>query len=154
MEEKEPDRNLFVSTYMTDWRKIAENSPILLFDGVCNLCNDSVQFVIRNDPKQQLYFAALQSDIGQDMLGQAGIDPAALSSLVLYDKGRYYTHSSAALRTASYLRLPWNILTIFRVVPPFVRNAIYNWIARNRYRWFGKKDQCMMPTPELKARFL
>ncbi len=128
--------------------------PTILFDGVCNLCNGSVQFVIRHDPGGKFRFAALQSEFGQEQLTKHGIDPSQLLSIVFLINGRMFDRSRAALEIARRLNGLWPLLYIFVIVPPFIRNAVYNWIARNRYRWFGKQDACMIPTPELKSRFL
>jgi predicted DCC family thiol-disulfide oxidoreductase YuxK len=132
------------------------DGPILLFDGVCNLCNAVVQFVVARDRKHAFRFAALQSEAGHRLLREHGVevpggDP---DSVVLIEGGRAYVESTAALRAARHLAFPWFLLWPWLVVPRFVRDPIYRWIARNRYRWFGKKDQCMIPTPELRARFL
>ncbi len=132
-----------------------ENShPVLLFDGVCNLCNGAVQFIIRRDPRGKVHFAALQSEAGQQLLEQFPQAPRDVSTIILVEKGKLYTRSDAALRVARHLSGAWPALYGFIIVPRPIRNAVYNWVARNRYRWFGKKDQCMIPTPNLKARFL
>lgn len=128
--------------------------PIVLFDGVCNLCNSSVQFLIRNDKKKCLYFASLQSDFGQEVLRKFNLPQSDFNSFVLLEGEKIYLRSSAALRIAYFLGGWWKIFQIFWIVPRFVRNAIYNLIAKNRYKWFGKKTECMMPSPELKERFL
>jgi predicted DCC family thiol-disulfide oxidoreductase YuxK len=127
---------------------------ILFFDGVCNLCNGAVQWVIRHDPQQYVQFAALQSETAKVKLGSAGIDLESLESLVLLEDGVVYTHSDAALRLARALGSPWSWATIFMFVPKIIRDGLYRFIAKNRYTWFGKQDSCMMPTPELKKRFL
>ena len=129
-------------------------NPVLLFDGVCNLCNSSVQTVIKADKKGFFMFASLQSDAARDLLRQSNLSESHLDSVVLYYNERFYTHSDAVLEAARLLGGGWSLLYIFRIVPRFIRDAVYNWIARNRYRWFGKKDQCMIPTPDLKSRFL
>lgn len=130
------------------------HSPIILFDGVCNLCNRSVQLVIRHDAQGVFRFASLQSEVGQRLLQQSGLDTTHFSSLVLVDRDKVFTQSDAALKIALYLGGFWRLLSIFRLVPRFIRNAVYAWIARNRYQWFGKTESCWLPTPELKARFL
>ena len=116
---------------------------VILFDGVCNLCNSSVQFVIRRDRRARFKFAPLQSQ------GEAAGD-----SIVLVDNGRRYTRSTAALRIARHLDFPWNLAYALIVVPRPLRDAAYDFIARRRYRWFGRRDVCMTPTPELRSRFL
>lgn len=129
--------------------------PTLLFDGVCNLCNTSIQFVIRRDPPPAIFrFAALQSEAGRRLQREHGLDEHALNTVVLVENGVAYVRSTAALRTARRLGFPWSLAYAFIVVPRPVRDAIYNWISRNRYRWFGQRDACMIPTPELRSRFL
>jgi len=131
------------------------DKPILFFDGVCNLCNKWVQFVIRNDKKKQIVFASLQSKYGQEaqqeLKQQTGSVP---DSLVLYHNNKFYTKSSAALKTATLMGGAWPILAIGFILPGFIRNGIYDIVARNRYKWYGKRDECMVPSPGLKARFL
>lgn len=133
---------------------LAAGRPIVLFDGVCNLCNGAVQFIVRRDPKAAFRFAALQSEAGAEVLCSLGEPADDLATMVLVENGRAYKRSSAALRIARRLRFPWPILVVFLAVPPFLRDAVYAWIARNRYRWFGKQDACLVPTAELRERFL
>lgn len=133
---------------------MAAAPPIVLFDGVCNLCNGSVQFLLKRDREARFRFAALQSDTGRSLLAEHGLDPNALSSVVLIEDGKIWQESSAALRIARYLPGAWKLLRVFAAVPRPLRDAVYRWIARNRYRWFGKTETCWLPTPELKARFL
>jgi predicted DCC family thiol-disulfide oxidoreductase YuxK len=134
------------------------SNPIILFDGLCNLCNQSVQFVIKHDPQSKFRFAALQSDFGQNVLRENHLDPGKLLSVVLltHDRGRtrVYDRSRAALEIARRLNGLWPLLYVFVIVPPFIRNLVYDWVSRNRYRWFGRRDECMIPTPELRARFI
>ena len=125
---------------------------IVLFDGVCNLCNSSVNFIIDHDRKGKFKFAALQSDAGKRALEP--FSEKIADSVLVVANGRLYQKSSAALYIASKLGFPYNLFGIFYIIPRFVRNPIYDWIARNRYRWFGKRESCRMPTPELKERFL
>ena len=127
---------------------------IILFDGICNLCNQSVQFIIKRDPKNYFKFAALQSEQAQLILDQHGIPGDVIDTIVLIENNKIYTQSTAALRIARKLNRLYFLLYIFILIPPFIRNPIYRFIARNRYKWFGKKDSCMMPEPELKNRFL
>lgn len=129
------------------------SKPIIFFDGVCNLCNSSVQFVIKRDKEGTFRFASLQSGAGQEALQQFHLSQNDFNSFLLYEQGKLYTRSTAALRVLSQLK-GWKWAGAFKYVPPFIRNAVYNLIARNRYKWFGKKDECMIPTPELKSRFL
>ncbi|HZY79517.1 MAG TPA: thiol-disulfide oxidoreductase DCC family protein [Cyclobacteriaceae bacterium] len=130
------------------------NHPVILFDGVCNLCNSSVQFVINHDPKGKFRFSALQSEFGQQQLEKHQFNKEELLSVVLLIDGKAYDKSRAALEIAKNLSGLWPLMYAFIVVPPFIRNFVYNWISRNRYRWFGRRDECMIPTPELKARFI
>ncbi len=134
---------------------IPENKQLILFDGVCNLCNRSVQFVIRHDKKDKFLFTALQSNVGKKIIQEFNIEPSKTDSILLYspDKG-LSLRSTAALNIAKQLRFPINTLIIFIIIPNFIRNWIYDLIARNRYKWFGKMDDCMIPTPEIKAKFL
>lgn len=131
-----------------------KNPDILLFDGVCNLCNGAVNFIIDRDPKGHFKFAALQSDFGQEKLDELGFDQEDFDSLVLLSDGKVYKKSSAALRIAKKLNGLYPLLYVFIIIPPFIRHALYDLIARNRYKWFGKRETCRMPTPELKARFV
>lgn len=127
---------------------------VVLFDGVCNLCNQAVQFVIHRDAKSKFEFAALQSASGQQLLKDYHLHNTQLYSVLLVRDGRIYERSRAALEIARELTGLWPLLYVLVVVPPFIRNAVYDWIARNRYRWFGQQAECMIPTPELKSRFL
>lgn len=127
---------------------------VLLFDGVCNLCNGFVQFTIKRDPSGYYQFASLQSAAGQELLIAHHVPTDVISTVVLIENGRIYTHSDVALRMVRRFGGLWPLLTAFSIIPKPVRDAIYNWIAHNRYRWFGQRDSCMVPTPELKSRFL
>lgn len=127
---------------------------VLLFDGICNLCNASVQWVILRDKKGVFKFAAIQSEAGQTLLKQFGLHNQPIESVILIKDERIYTKSDAALMASSLLGWPWSALRIFQIVPLDFRNAVYDWIAKNRYRWFGKQEQCMLPKPEWKNRFL
>lgn len=129
------------------------DSPVILFDGVCNLCTASVQFVIRHDKKDIFKFASLQSAYGEKILGQ-NPEIAGLDSFLLKENNRVYSRSTAALKVAKKLGGAWPLLYAFIIIPPFIRNAVYDWISANRYRWFGKKGECWVATPELKERFL
>ena len=131
-----------------------KQQPIILFDGVCNLCNSAVQFTIKHDKKKQFMFAALQSDTGQQLLKQYQLQQENFSSFVLIKDGQVFLKSTAALMVAKQLNGLIKLLYGFIIVPAFIRNGVYNFIAKNRYRWFGKKESCMMPTQELTARFL
>lgn len=128
--------------------------PIILFDGVCNLCNASVNFIIDRDPQAIFRLAALQSDAGQRLLRQHDLLTTHHDSIVLLENDRIYTESAAALCIARRLTWPWSWFYAFIIVPRWLRDPLYRWIARNRYRWFGQRTSCRMPTPELKTRFL
>ena len=135
--------------------EVETTKKIILFDGVCKLCNSSVQFVIRHDKKDIFRYAALQSEIGQSLLAERNINTAEVDSIILIDPGvAYYTKSDAALEICNEIGGGWSALTVFKWIPTSIRNIVYDFIANNRYRWYGKKDQCMIPTPELKAKFL
>jgi predicted DCC family thiol-disulfide oxidoreductase YuxK len=127
---------------------------IILFDGVCNLCNGVVQFIIRRDPNRYFYYAALQSEAGVQLLKQYHQLTMEINTVILIQNGKIYTKSTAALLLARKLSGLWPILAIFIVIPRFLRDPIYDWVARNRYKWFGQKTECMIPTPETKKRFL
>lgn len=128
--------------------------PLILFDGVCNLCNGAVQFVVRRDPRARFRFAALQSAAAKAALAAAGAGSPMPDSIVLVHRGRLRVKSAAALAIARGLRFPWPLCTAFWLIPAPVRDFVYDWIARHRYRWFGKAAQCWVPTPALRARFL
>jgi predicted DCC family thiol-disulfide oxidoreductase YuxK len=128
--------------------------PVILFDGVCNLCNSSVQFVIKHDKQSKFLFASLQSSEGQQLLNKYALPENNFNSFVLIEDEKIFTRSTGALKVFGKLDGWYKILYVFMIVPKFIRDAVYNWIARNRYKWFGKKDECMIPAPELKARFL
>lgn len=131
-----------------------EDHPLVLFDGTCNLCNGAVQFVLRRDPRAHFRFASLQSAAAKSALAAAGVTAALPDSIVVVHRGRVRVKSGAALAIARGLRFPWPLLTVFWLVPFSLRDLVYDWIARNRYRWFGKRDECWVPTKELRARFL
>jgi predicted DCC family thiol-disulfide oxidoreductase YuxK len=131
------------------------NKKIILFDGVCNLCNSAVQFVIKHDKDDVFRFVALQSELGQEILEYTGIDTKNIDSIVLYEPGvAYYYKSDAALQISKSLDGLFPMGIIFKIIPTRIRNRLYDYIAKNRYKWYGKKDSCMMPTPELKIKFL
>ena len=128
--------------------------PIIFFDGVCNLCSHAVQFIIERDAKSQFRFASLQSEFAREQLAVFAIDPEKIDSIALIENGKIYQRSTAALRIAKRLNGLWPMLYSFTVIPRFVRDSVYEWIAKNRYKWFGKTESCWIPTPELKDRFL
>lgn len=126
---------------------------LILFDGVCNLCNGSVRFIIDHDKQQQFTFAALQSEAAQRILDTHGVEPK-MESIILVENGHVSTRSTAALRIAKRLNGIWSLLYIFILLPAFIRDPVYSLIARNRYKIFGRTEACMIPTPELKRRFI
>lgn len=135
--------------------KLPKHKKLILFDGVCNLCNTAVLYVIKRDKEKVFMFAPLQSDIGSKIIKKYNIDINKIDSILLFehDKGLYYK-STAALKIASTLSFPTKLLSIFLLVPSFIRNVIYDYIAKRRYKWYGKQDSCMIPTPELNSKFL
>jgi predicted DCC family thiol-disulfide oxidoreductase YuxK len=133
---------------------MTNNKKIILFDGVCNLCNSSVQFILKRDKKDQFLFASLQGRTGQEYLRTFQLPADTFNSFLLVEGDHYYTRSASALRIARYLGGAWPLLYAFMIVPRFIRDAVYNLIAKNRYRWFGKTDTCWVATPALKAKFL
>ncbi len=135
--------------------EIPGNKKIILFDGVCNLCNGAVQFIIKHDKKDIFRFASLQSETGQQLVEERGLDPTEIDSIMLIEPGvAYYRKSTAALQISRDLSGGYRLLKSFLGIPEGLRDSIYDFIARNRYKWFGKKKQCMIPTPELKSKFL
>jgi len=136
-------------------KDIPENKKIILFDGVCNLCDGAVQFIIKHDKKDVFRYASLQSEIGRKLVDERGLNPEELDSIMLIDPGvAYYRKSSAALEISRELSGGYSLLKNFLFMPEGFRDGVYDFIASNRYKWFGKKKQCMIPSPELKAKFL
>ena len=133
---------------------LLDEHAVVLFDGVCNLCNSSVNFIIDRDPAGYFKFAALQDEAVQPLLNRFDLSADYLDSIVLIEDGHCYAKSAAALRIARRLEGAWPLLYVFNAVPRALRDVLYDWIANNRYRWFGKRDACRIPTPELRARFL
>jgi len=129
-------------------------NPVVLFDGVCNLCNHSVQFIIKRDRAKKFRFAALQSQYGQSQLRKLNISQEAIETIVLIVGDKCYQRSNAVLEITRNLGGLWPTLYVFKVIPTFIRDWIYKGIANNRYQWFGRQDQCMIPTPALKTLFL
>lgn len=135
--------------------KLENRKQLILFDGVCNLCDASVQFVIKHDANDLFRFAALQSETGQNIIQQFNIDTRKMDSILLYSPENGISNkSTAALKIASKLGFPRNLLVVFLIVPAFIRNWVYDYIARNRYQWYGKKEECMVPTKALKSKFI
>lgn len=135
-------------------RRSLPERRVVLFDGLCNFCAGSVRFIIRRDPNKRFAFAALQSATGRKFLESCGLPLDSLSTFVLIEGGRTYTRSDAAVRIARHLGGLWTILSLLRFIPRPLRNGVYDWIAHRRYRWFGRRDACLVPTPEEKERFL
>lgn len=133
---------------------IPMHANVILFDGMCNLCSGSVQFIIKRDPRAKFQFASLQSALGQSQLERFGLDKTELHSIILIREDHFLQRSDAALEIARHLNAGWPLFYGFKILPRFLRDGIYTWIANNRYRFFGKKDSCWIPTPELKDRFL
>lgn len=131
-----------------------EDKYIILFDGVCNFCDSSINFVMDRDVKDRFVFAPLQEPSGQKLLRQFNLPTEELESVVLIKKGKVYRKSSAALEIAKELKGFWPLMYVFKIVPAFIRDAVYDTIAKNRYKWFGRMDACRLPTPELRAKFL
>lgn len=129
-------------------------SAIILFDGVCNFCNGSVNFIIERDPQKYFKFAPLQSEVGEKLLKENGVNKIETDSVVLIEDGKVYTHTTAALRIARQLSGRWSWFYGFIVVPSFIRDVFYKLFAKYRYQMFGKQDACMLPTPEMRERFL
>ncbi|MBO9675030.1 MAG: DUF393 domain-containing protein [Sphingobacteriaceae bacterium] len=127
--------------------------PVIFFDGVCNLCNSSVQFVIAHEKKDQFKFTPLQGDYAREMLPKFNVDTEKLNTILLLEDGKLYTKSSAALRIARKLDGLIPLLYAFLIVPKFIRDWFYDMIAKNRYKWWGKQESCWLPTPELKSKF-
>lgn len=127
---------------------------IIFFDGVCNLCNAVVDFTMQNNPKKDIYFASLQSDFAIDFLAKHNYDASALNTFYFYEKGKMYNRSDAALKLAKNLNAPYKFATLFFLVPTGIRNSVYDLVSKNRYRFFGKKDSCRLPTEEEQSFFL
>lgn len=128
--------------------------PIILFDGVCNFCNSAVNFVLKRNAKNNILFTPMQSEAGQKLLQHYNLPVDDMQSFVFIDEGKVNKQSTAALKVCRHLRGLWPLCYGFIIVPKFIRDGVYNWIAKNRYKWFGMKQSCMIPTPDVKARFL
>jgi len=130
------------------------HQPIILFDGVCNFCNGAVNFTIKRDKQKQIRFAALQSEAGRQLVQQYGLPDDDMRSFLFIENSKVYNRSTAALKVCMYLKGLGPLCYGLIVIPAFIRNGIYDWIARNRYKWFGERHECMVPTPDVRARFL
>ena len=136
-------------------QNLSKGKKIILFDGVCNLCNASVHYVIKHDKNDLFRFVALQSDLGQRIVKHIGINPIHIDSIILYEpEVAYYYKSSAALEIAKGLEGIFTLATLFQILPTVLRDYVYDYVAKNRYKWYGKKEACLVPSPELLAKFL
>lgn len=131
----------------------SDQHPTLLFDGVCNLCNASVQWVLLHDTKGIFHFSALQSEVGQGLLQQHSLDAQNLNTVVLVDGNKLYMRSDVPLEIVRRLGGFWQLLYVFKIIPKPLRDVVYNWVAKNRYRWWGRREECMLPRAEWKGRF-
>jgi len=129
-------------------------NDVVIFDGICNLCSHSVQFILRHEAKPEILFASLQSPAGDRLLREFNFNPGEAKTFVLISRGKAYVRSTAAIRIACQLRGAWKLLAAAWVIPRPVRNYLYDVIARNRYRWFGRLERCSVPAPEVASRFL
>ena len=135
--------------------KLPKNKKIILFDGLCNLCDSAVQFIIKHDKKDVFRFVSLQSDIGKEISNYLGMNSEELNSIIVYQPGyAYYYKSEAVFEIAKELGLIFSLISIFSFLPTSITDSIYDYIAENRYKWYGKKESCMIPTPSLKSKFL
>lgn len=134
---------------------LPQNKKIILFDGVCNLCDATVQFIIKHDKKDIFRFVPLQSELGKEICEHIGVDTSKTDSILLYEPGvAYHYKAQAAMKIAWEIGGIYALLNIFSVLPKSLSNSVYDYVARNRYKWYGKKQECMIPTPEMKAKFL
>ena len=135
--------------------ELPKDKKIILFDGVCNLCDATIQYVIKKDVKDVFRFVAIQSELGQKIINYIKVDTSQTDSIILYIPGKaYFVKADAAFNIAKELGGLISLTSIFSVLPKFLKNFGYDFVAKNRYKWYGKKDSCMMPTPELKSKFL
>lgn len=133
---------------------VLKHTPVLLFDGYCNFCSSTIQFIFKHEKNKTMYFASLQSPAGIEILKHYNIDPTKIDSLVLIENEKAYIKSTAALKLSTHLKALYPLLYGFIIVPAFIRNVLYDYVARNRYRWFGKSESCMLPDKEFAKRFL
>jgi len=138
-----------------DYNQLPKNSKIILFDGVCNLCNNAIQFVIKRDKNKIFHYTSLQGELGKQLLAERNIDPEKIDSIILIDPNvAYYLKSTAALEISKKLSGLWPLMRVFLILPVSFRDRVYDFIAKNRYKWFGKKESCIIPTKEQQALFL
>ncbi len=131
------------------------DKKIILFDGVCNLCDNTVQFLIKRDRKDIFRFVAIQSELGQEIIKYLGVDTSKTDSILLYEPGiAYYYKAEAAIKIAQALGGVYSLMGAFNILPKSLSNSVYDFVAKNRYKWYGKKNECMIPTREMKAKFL
>lgn len=130
------------------------DNPLILFDGICNFCNSTVSFVIKRDKNNVVKFAPLQSEAGQAFLQQYGWPKDDFKSFLFIENNTLYSHSTGALMVCKYLTRPWRWATVFLYIPKWLRDPFYNFVAKNRYKWFGSRNECMVPTPEVRSKFL
>lgn len=134
---------------------LPQDKKIILFDGVCNLCDTTVQFIIKHDKNDIFRFVALQSDLGEKIINHIGVDRSKTDSIILYEPGHaYYYKAEAAFKITEELSGIYSLVGMFSILPKWFSNKVYDYIAKNRYKWYGKKDQCMFPTSDMKAKFL
>lgn len=135
--------------------ELPKGKKIILFDGVCNLCNSAVQFIIKHDKKDVFRFVPLQSDLGQKITKHIGVDSSKIDSMIVYEPNiAYYYKAPAAFTIAKSIGGIYSVMNVFSILPKGISNSIYDYVARNRYKWFGKKESCMIPTPKLKSKFI
>ncbi|WP_018343600.1 thiol-disulfide oxidoreductase DCC family protein [Cytophaga aurantiaca] len=134
--------------------EIKPGQSLVLFDGVCHFCNNSVNFIIDRDPKKKFVFAPLQSELAKTVLNKFGEDTIKIDTIILIQNNKIYKRSRAALEIAKQLNGLWSLCYVFIIVPGFIRDMVYNLIAKNRYKWFGQLEACRIPTPEMRERFL
>ena len=133
---------------------VRNHSNIILFDGVCNLCSGFMQFVYKNDPAARFKFAWLQEESGKEILCWLNMPAQEYKTIIYIEKGQAFYRSAAVLHIVKYLRFPWPLFALGKIFPESVRDHFYNWVATNRYKWFGQKEQCLRPTGDLLTRFL
>ena len=134
--------------------EINSNQSLVLFDGVCHFCNNSVNFIIDRDPKKKFVFAPLQSELAKNVLNRLGEDSSVIDTIILIQNNKLYKRSRAALEIAKQLNGLWPLCYVFIIIPGFIRDLVYKLIAKNRYKWFGQLEACRIPTPEMRERFL